>query len=260
MELNELLRDSLKLLRTKPKAFIPKFVTTALYTICILILMKITIEMNDIAAGFVLIRVDAIIQLAGYALLTSLFLVFVYFIDLLTYAMYPCIVSDYNNKKEISLRRALRQALGAWLVIIVLGIAISTIVVFIIITFAILLALSWENPYLLLLLLLLSIAIILVFTVLVFFVIPIAVIEKKGFIQTFQNSFKLSFRHRGDILKINLVFLLLTFLTIVLGLLTEFQGLGGYLAISLFILVRGVQAVIYTYISVVNPYFYVKVR
>jgi len=258
MELIELLKDSLKLLRTKPKVFIPKFVTTALYTVCILILMKITLEMNEIATGFV--DRAAIIQLAGYALLTLIALIFVYVIDILTYAMYPLIVSDYHNKRKISLRKALREALDSWLVLIVLGIAISVMAFFIVIPFGIFMTLVWENLYLMLPLLLLALAIILVFAMLVFFVIPIAVIEKKGFIQTFRESFKLSLKHRWDVLRINLVFLFLTLLTLAIGMLSGFQGSVGYLAILLFVLVRFIQAIIYTYISVINPYFYVKVR
>ena len=258
MELIELLKDSLKLLRTKPKVFIPKFVTTALYTVCILILMKITMELNELATGFVDRAV--VIQLAGYALLTLIFLVFIYFIDLLTYAMYPSIVSDYHNRKDISLRKALREAMGSWLILIVLGIAISVMAVCIIIPFAIFMTLVRENLYLMLPLLLLALAIILVFAMLVFFVIPVAVIEKKGFIQTFRDSFKLSFKHRWNVLGINMVFLFLTLLTLAIGMLSGFRGSAGYLAIALFILVRFIQATIYTYISVINPYFYVKLR
>ncbi len=260
MELIELLKDSLKLLRTKPKVFIPKFVTTALYTICILVLMKITLELNEFATGFTFVDRATIIQLAGYALMTLIALIFVYFIDLLTYAMYPSIVSDYHNKKKISLRKALRKALGSWLVLIVLGIAISVMAFFIIIPFAIFMTLVRENLYLMLFLLLLALAITLVFAMLVFFVIPVAVIEKKGFTKTFRDSFKLSFKHRWNVLGINLVFLFLTLLTLAVGMLSGFQGSAGYLAIVLFVLARFVQATIYTYISVINPYFYVKVR
>ena len=260
MELIELLKDSLKLLRTKPKVFIPKFVTTALYTICILALMKITLELNELATGFMFAERAAIIQLAGLTLLTLIFLVFIYFIDLLTYAMYPSIVSDYHNKKKISLRNALREALGSWLVLIVLGITISVMAVFIIIPFGIFMTLVWENLYLMLFLLLLTLAIILVFAMLVFFVIPVAVIEKGGFTRTFRDSFKLSFKHRWSVLGINLVFLFLTLLTLAIGMLSGFQGSAGYLAIALFVLVRFVQAMVYTYISVVNPYFFIKIK
>ena len=260
MDLIELLKDSLKLLRTKPKVFIPKFVTTALYTVCIIVLMKITLELNELATGFMFAERAAIIQLAGYALLTLIFLVFIYFIDLLTYAMYPSIVSDYHSKKEISLRKALREALDSWLILIVLGITISVMAVFIIIPFGIFMTLVWENLYLMLFLLSIVLVIILVFAMLVFFVIPVAVIEKKGFTQTFRDSFRLSLKHRWSVLGINLVFLFLTLLTLAIGMLSGFQGSAGYLAIALFVLVRFVQATIYTYISVINPYFYVKVR
>jgi len=150
--------------------------------------------------------------------------------------------------------------MGSWLILIFLGISISVMAIFIIIPFAIFMTLVWENLYLMLPLLFIVLAIILVFAMLVFFVIPVAVIEKKGFIQTFRESFKLSLKHKWDVLRINLVFLFLTLLTLAIGMLSGFQGSAGYLAILLFALVRFIQATIYTYISVINPYFYVKVR
>ena len=260
MELIEVLKDSLKLLRERPRAFIPKFVTTALYTISILVLMWITLEMNKVAIGLEVANRTAMIQLMGYALLTLMSLLFIYCIDLLTYAMYPSIVRDHHENRGINLKRALREALGSWLILIVLGLSISATAFLVIIPFAVFMVFVQENVYLLLLLLSIVLVIILVFAVLVFFVIPVAVIEKKGLRQTFRDSFRLSMKHRRDVLGINLVFLSLTLLTLALGLLSDFQGPEGYLAILLFIIVRLVQAMIYTYISVINPYFYVKVR
>jgi len=200
------------------------------------------------------------IPLLGYTLLTLIFLILIYFIDLLTYAMYPSIVRDHHEKKPISLRRALKEALKSWLVLLILGIVIAVLATFILFPFMYFISLIWENLYLLLLSLSILIIIIIIFAILVFFVIPVAVIERKGIGHTFRESFRLSFKHKGDVLRINLVFLSLTLLTISLGMLSRFQGIGGYLAILLFILVRSIQALIYTYISVLNPYFYVKVR
>ncbi len=260
MEITESLKDSLNLLRTKPEIFIPKFVTTTLYTGCILVLMRITLKMNEIATGFVFAEKTGIIQLLVYTLLLLISLVFIYLIDLLTYAMYPSIVSDYYNNKPVSLRKALREALGSWPVLMVFGLLISLMVMFVIIPFAMFMTLTRESPYIQISLFLLVLTIILVFAVLVFFVIPVAVIEKKEFTQTFRESFSLSLKHRWDILRINLVFLFLTVLTVGIGLLSGLRGFRGYLAVVIFVMVRLIQAVVYTYISVVNPYLFIKIK
>jgi len=264
MNLIELLKDSLHLLARRPKVFIPKLVTTGLYSICIIILMKLTLEVNKIASSVGIVEQEAIrtmlIPMLGYAALTLIFLIFIYFIDLLTYAMYPSIVRDYHEKKPISLGRALHEALKSWVVLLVLGIVIAILATSILFPFLYLMTFIWENFYLLILISFILIIIIIIFAILVFFVIPVAVIEKKGIGHTFKESFRLSFKHKGNVLRINLMFLSLTLLTLSLGMLSELKGFSGYLAITLFILVRFIQALIYTYISVINPYFYLRVR
>ena len=61
-------------------------------------------------------------------------------------------------------------------------------------------------------------------------------------------------------LKINLVFLALAAVTLAVSLLSEFTGLIALAALIVFLAVRLIQAVIYTYLCVVNPIAYFKIR
>jgi len=98
--------------------------------------------------------------------------------------------------------------------------------------------------------------------VILFFVVPVGVVEKKGVVDAFRHGFSLSMRHKKDLFAINVFFLILTSATFAILVVAESQGYGMMEAssIALFVLVRVVQAVMYTYISVVNPYFYIAVR
>ena len=93
----------------------------------------------------------------------------------------------------------------------------------------------------------------------IFFVVPAGVIEKKSILNTFRVSLNLSYRHREEVISLTLFIISLAFIAFFLGGAVNLQGVEAGItfgAAILFILLRLFQSIIYTYISVVNPYFY----
>jgi hypothetical protein len=85
-------------------------------------------------------------------------------------------------------------------------------------------------------------------------------LEKRGVIDSFRQSMSLGLKHKGDLLKINLIFLLLLAVTMVLGAVQGSGTMASALAMLAFLIVRLVEAVVYTYLSVTNPMAYLAVR
>jgi hypothetical protein len=258
MNLLSILKESLLLLKKQPKAFIPKFITTGLYSFSTLWVAQLTVRAFEVLA-----RGGS--GAAGILAETPLLIVFatlLYFIDIVSYAMYPSIVKDYNENKPVSLKHALADALKAWSMIVTLGLLIPLVAVVmavvIIVTYVLAVQLSLNILFYagILLALLFAFA----FSMAVFFTIPVAVVEKKSMLASFWESINLSFKHKGDLFRMNAVFLLLILATLALSMLSDFKGLAGVLSIAVFIVVRLLQAIVYTYLSVVNPYFYVQAR
>lgn len=264
MTVKHTLKESLHLLYREPKIFIPRFITTALYTVALLYLAKITVELTKLMGypqGYEVTPDPEILQVfLSNMVLLLIALLFLLVIDLISYAMYPGIIRDYYAKKPISLIKSLKEALSIWKTLMVLG--IFTITFTVILSIFEFLAKETGNMLVYLFSIPLMLIAVLVFLILLFFIVPVAVIEKKGVIATFQHGFRLSLEHKSDLFAINIFFLALTITTLILVTVTEigFQGIIASSAVLLFILTRVIQAVVYTYISVVNPYFYMKIK
>lgn len=249
MELPYILKESLKLLIKKPKVFIPRLVTTLLYSFYILLLGKILI---DLSSGITSALWNDILSLIPFIVLLPP-------IDLITYAMYPSMVHDYQSGREISLLNSFKKAIRAWRVILALLILLTVLFVtflFIMSLFSIAL-ITTKNVLFLFLTIFIILALIIISAILLFFVVPIAVIENKGVIDSFRESFQLGLRHKGNLFRVNLFFMALMLITFLIVMVTNFQGILAYYAILLFVITRFLQALIYTYICIINPYFYI---
>ncbi len=263
MTLKGILQESLRLLYKEPKIFIPRFVTTGLYTVVIIYLAKVSSQITEGLdyPGHKAASVDPLVLSSIFQniLPLMLFLAFIALIDFVSYGMYPALVRDYYEKKPPSLGRSLKEALGAWKVILMFG-AITAFTAALMVLPLNLASGGEIIPYALLSVVGFAVAFIVI--VLLFFVVPYAVIEKKGVVEAFRRGTRLSFEHRKDVFSINLVLISLSLVTFALMTLTEMTGQGVIAATSiiLFIIIRTVQAVVYTYISVVNPYFYMRIK
>jgi len=256
VEVYAVIRESLILLRQEPRIYIPRLLTTALYSIFMLASAGLIVDVSassDPAALADALRSALVIL----ALMPPLYL-----IDVLSYAMYPRIVSDYKSGLPISLRRALLDSLRAWRVLI----ALAAVVFAFLLVFSFISALFFSAAFLTgsILLLVASALVILIlllaFAIMMFFVVPSAVIDGRGVMGSFTDSIKLGLEHKWSLLKINVLFLALALLTLALGMSVQGNLLVSIASLAGFLAMRLMEAIVYTYLSVTNPMAYLAVR
>jgi hypothetical protein len=267
MRVTQILKESFVLLKKEPKLFIPRFITTALYSVVLLYTAKLTAEMMQ-ATGYYSDATatpdpQVITTLLGGAFILLFSVIILLLVDLFSYAMYPILIRDYYKGAKTNLRKSFKEAFGAWKMILVLWVLIMVFSTFLGLILTIFQTLTLETGDSLYYLMALGVVLLAVLFLLIalFFVMPAAAIEKKGIICTFREGFNLSMKYKTDVIIINIFFIALTLLT--LGIITysemKFSEGLAILAGLIFILTRIFEAVVYTYISVVNPYFYMKV-
>jgi len=251
------LKESLILIKKEPKVFAPKLVTTALYSFYAIWAASLALRASQIADPA---KVD--VSLMNEVFLLFGFMIALYFIDLVSYAMYPSIVSDYNNKKPINLFKSLLEALKSWKTIIFFGFMLlmllftlmaAAVFIQLSIMYSAMPSLAWITAPI-------TVALILVVSILFFFVMPIAILERKGMVASVSESITLGLKHKNELLKVNIALMVLALITMLAGFVFESTGFIALLALAGFIAIRLLQAILYTYIYVVNPYFYLKIK
>lgn len=254
MKLWTILSGSFALLAKDPKLFIPRIITTILYTVYTLYTASLTAR---VLSG-VYPSTDILLQVFLLLALTPL----LYVIDILSYAMYPRLVEDRLNKSKTDLVFALKNALKSYKTVVVFAalIFVFTMVSSLVITPVFLYAMATSNTLLLVLASLTVFFALIVFSILVFFVVPSSVISGRGVIASFKESVSLGVKHRWDLLKLNIMFSILALATLYFVFTSELLQHTNTLAILSFVFVRLVQAVIYTYLCVANPLAYLNVR
>lgn len=256
MDLRRILWDSMRLLYAEPKAFVPKIITTALYSLATLYSASLASRMLDVGG-----RAEAYDLISRSLLLLSL-LPLLYFIDILSYAMYPRIVSDHREGRRISLAAALADGLRAWKVVLAIGGVIFAFM-FAVAAVSIALALASyaaDNQLLNVVSIILIFFLIIAFSVVMFFVVPAAVLDGKNVAESFRVSVRLGLKHRTELVKLNLLFAFLTLATILIAFRANFTGTLSSASILLYVVIRLVEAVVYTYLNVANPVAYLHVR
>lgn len=256
MDLREILRSSLSLLQSEPKLFVPRLIMSILYTVFTLYSVGLTadyLEVSDPASVSSFIWKIA----ALFTLLPAL-----YFLDILSYAMYPSMVADSRLGRPLSLKAALRDGLRAWRIVVALGLSIFAFLILLVTVAAPLQYLTYTtgNIGYTILAAVLGLALILGFSVIVFFVVPSAIYEGRGVMESFKESVRMGLRHKGDLLKLNLLFTLLVATTMLAAFWAELEDSMTLAAALLFLVVRLAKTVVYTYVSVVNPLAYLSVR
>jgi hypothetical protein len=273
MQLVEVFKESLKLMKHEPKVFVPRILMSGLYTFLILYTTKFVLEISRAIksetefarqAGLAPDLGRALSQFSTEVWIFFLFVVFVSIVDLLTYGMYARITSDFHSKVPVSLLRALKEAfrnMGGLLLIGTLATLFVGIFSVISLIFVGMYFLTQNYAFSVVALAVIAVAIVL-FPIVFFLAVPIAIVEKCGAKRAILKSTSLGIKHKGPVVKTNFLFLALLFITMVVVALTEFDirnpvTLG---AIILFIITRIFQAIVYTYISIVNPAIYLSVE
>jgi hypothetical protein len=256
MDVRAILTDSLKLLVAKPKVFIPRIITTFLYSVFTLYSMGLTIDMLDNP------QQSLTAPYMGRVAVLFAAMPLLYFIDVLSYAMYPKIVADHQAGREIDLGSALKDGLRVWKVVLALVIILIGFLVFVVITTVtsyVLYLLSGSHIAIIASFILI-VALVLFFSIVMFFVVPVAVLEGRGVRASFRESFNIGLKNKVGLFRLNIVFLLLVVITLAMSYLEEANTLTSATLIILFILIRLAGAVVYTYLSVTNPMAYLRVR
>ncbi len=264
MDLMRLLRESLRVMSDEPKVFVPRIATTIFYSALIFYSAKLSFDLSFALAqeaGRVSSNVFApfrayagsiaVIVVGSVACLAS---------DVLAYAMYPTLVNDFRHHREISLMKALGNAMSQWRTLAAFSATIlAFMAAFIAFFFWVYARIILTDSIILLIpALLLMAAVFIAFSILIFFVIPVAVIERKGIIHAYRRSISLGFEHRMPLFKTTILFMGISFATIGVAAVSGFRGVGALLAFSVFLLTRLIQVVSYTYLNVVNPYVYLS--
>ncbi len=264
MRILYLFKESFMLLFSKPRLFIPNLSASLLYAFVELILIIAT-------AGSLTVLADSpsahdLAALESYVpvfLGVLFFLPFIYVVDLVTYSMYPSMVSDYHKNIEISLWKAAKDAFSAWRVWMTFGLVFLLFGLFVFMLTGFFAVASFLSGNLIFLFfgVLIFIILLIFFMLSVFFVIPVAVIEKKGIIESFKESKRLGLEHAREVTFINVSIIFTVLAAFLVGNLygvAEMSTKLTFMAASLFILVKIIQSMLYTYVLVVNPFFYIK--
>jgi len=244
------LLEALALLRARPKLFLPRIFTTLVYTAFLLYLsgslyeVSLRLQQGEVAA------------LRGLALSLAVLTPGILAVDMLTYGMYASL-AEQHRRGAVSLRLAVEEALSRWRSLFAIGAAALLFVgaLFLLSGMALTGFVYTRSPIFALTtiaILLLGIA---AFAILFFFSVPVAVLENRGFLAALERSATLGIRRRGEVMMLNLFFVVLIFVTMLIGMATQLTGAVAAGAL-LFLAVRLVQAVVYTYVSVVAPTAY----
>lgn len=270
MELVDVFKESLKLMKKEPKVFVPRILTAVLYTFFVIYAASISLKLSIVISqeaeiargrgmapdigGAISPFMDEIIFFAALSLL-------VYVVDILTYAMYVKIASDFHEGKPISLLRSLKDAVSGARALLLIGIVAAVFVGIFIAIYLIFgkLYISTQHPLFLLAALLVMIIAIVAFALVFFFAVPVAMVERCSTKAAVLKSASIGMKHKKTVIKVNFLFVGLVLFAMVVVMLTEVHGFVALGALILFIIARLFQAIVYTYISIVNPTLYLSI-
>jgi hypothetical protein len=265
MALLSVMRESLELLFKEPKMFLPNMTVAVFYAVFELILLKFSIDLfgnpGALSQEEVRTMMSSNIMLllaifAFYPLLAAL--------DLISYAMYPSMVSDHYNGKNISLGRAVSSALKAWRIWVTIGLSIVIFLVCItpiVSAFYVLYYMTQNYFYLILGMLIFFSAIVLLMLSL-FFVMPIGIIDKEETLESFKKSYRLGRKNKREVISIVFLSFAVMGIAFVVGSNQDISSNRGLtaLAVLAFMLIKMLQSTMYTYVSVINPNFYLHIK
>ncbi|HHQ44691.1 MAG TPA: hypothetical protein ENN13_00960 [Candidatus Altiarchaeales archaeon] len=257
MDLPKILSDSLAMFRENPKIVLPRLITTMLYAVIMLYLVQASLILKETEITPIQAR-DFFVKMA-FILASTIIL---YILDVYTYAMYPQLAKDYKKGLQVSLVKALKKVLAKTKTLIGFSIILFSIlgISTIIFTSLITLAYTLASTFILSLIILVSLIALLAAAILLFFIIPVAVIDDAGLKTAASKGFRLSMENKKPLLKLNLFFLLLLLATSTILYLTEFEGALAAITIIVFAASRLLQAVVYTYICIANPIAYLSLE
>lgn len=265
MALLSVMRESLELLYKEPKIFLPNMTVAVFYAVFELILLKMSIDLFGNPGTLSQEEIRSMMSSNIILLLAILaFYPFLAALDLISYAMYPSMVSDHFKGKDISLGRAVSSALKAWRIWVSIGLVIAIFVVCVtpvVSAFYILYYMTQNYIYFLLGALIFFAAIVLLMLS-IFFVMPIGIIDKEGTLSSFKKSHQLGRQNKKGVIFIVFLSFAVMATAFIVGSNQAISSNSGLtvLAVLAFMLIKMLQSTMYTYVSVINPNFYLQIK
>jgi|WetSurMetagenome_2_1015567.scaffolds.fasta_scaffold02894_2 hypothetical protein len=265
MALLSVMRESLELLFKEPKMFLPNMTVALFYAVFELILLKMSIDLFGNPGTLSQEEVRSMMS-SNIMLLLAIFAFYPLLaaFDLISYAMYPSMVSDHFKGKDISLRRGVSSALKAWRIWVSIGLVIAVFVVCVtpvVSAFYILYYMTQNYIYLILGVLIFFGGIVLLMLS-IFFVMPIGVIDNERTFESFKKSYQLGRKNKKEVISIVFLSFAVMGIAFVVGsnqAISSNTGLTA-LAVLAFMFIKMLQSTMYTYVSVINPNYYLHIK
>jgi hypothetical protein len=257
MNIKKLLTESLQLLVKHPTVIIPRLITTIIHTAIQLLLVKTAVDLTSLTADpEILAPLLKQTLILGVLSLTSLI------IDATTYAIYPLITRNLLQKGKPLLKQAARETLTkgrAILFYVILTLTIATVIGG---TAGILTAAHQinQNKTLLLAAAIITLTGLYTTSISLYHLMPLLTLENQGIKQTLQKSLKLSRKQIKPLTKLNTIYLTLILTPLTILYTTKLQGNTTIPALTLYLLIRAIQTLTYTYITINNPLTTIKTK
>lgn len=245
--------------------FLPNLTVAVFYSLVEIILLKMSIDLFGGAGSLTPEEVRSMLSSNIMMLLAIItFYPLLAALDLISYSMYPSMVSDHHKGKGINLGRALRSSLKAWKIWLTVGLVIVLFIVCITPVFSLfyfLYYMTWNYIYLMLGVLVFFV--VMVFLMLsLFFVMPIGIIDNERTLESFKKSYRLGRKNKKEVLSIVFLSFAVMGAAFLAGsnqTISSSKGLTA-LAILAFLGIKMLQSTMYTYVSVINPNFYLRIK
>jgi hypothetical protein len=250
------LKNALTALKKHPKLFIPKILLAFAWGALLLLIAEKTIKLINLKTQKILIIEKFQILLNELTILFALFIL-LFLIDVFVNALYPLLVKAVYLKQKVSILKSMKTiALNTKksLIPIIISFIIGIIVLLpfiLLFSFALLI----KNTFLIVLTLGMLLLTIFLITVALYFVYPIAVIEKTSFQSIFQ-SIKNAKKNFKPVSLAVIVSMVLSLLTLFLAVSFEKTTIIGFSSLIAFLTLRVINAIISTYQFVLMPVIY----
>jgi len=250
------LADAFLTLKKCPKLFLPKLLIAFFYSLPMLALPGLTLDVLADPVPDPEIAV-ALIGWLGFILIVAL-------VDIFINALYPVMVRQFYSKGRVSFVPAFGEAKNKFLVVLPSVLAVESLGF--IAAFLLALPLAFftvaGDAFLQGISVLAMLAVFFAMVVLFFMLYPVATLEQRGIIGTIKRTLSLSRKNFWDVAKASSVSFGISLVSFALAFGIKLAGTanpaGGIVIFLLFVLVRFLTAVLSAYQYVLNPVFYMQ--
>ena len=250
-----IISESFVLLEKEPKLFVPKILVAFLYSIPVIFLPSLAVASFAAPSP----------ELFGSLMFWFVFSFASLIIDAVVSAMYPFLVKDFFEKKQISLKAALDSSLKKSSIVVPAALLVEILFVafVILLSFPFVFFVVTENMLGVAAIVLVALAVIFLLAVFFFLIYPVMSLEKNGVVSSIKRSFFLSRKNFSDASKAAAFSFVLSIASFAFSFAVDFfsgkgQIAGAAIAFLLFVSIRFATALIATYQYVLSPVFYLE--